>query len=43
MLQKEVNDRVKKCIEYEIVGSRPKEDMVRGCAERLPSTWIEQG
>jgi len=46
VLQKDDNDWVKKCMEYEVVGCRPrgrlKGDMVRGCAERLPSTWIER-
>ena len=80
LLQKDDNDWVKKCMEYEVVGSRPRGrpkwtwlevvqrdcqvcglstddamvrgrwrklirmvDMVRGCAKRLPSMWIEQG
>jgi len=47
VLRKEDNDWVKKCMEYEVLGSRPrcrpKEDMVRSCAERLPSTWIVRG
>jgi len=46
MLQKEDTDWVKKCIEYEVEGSRPKgrpEDMGRGCAKRLSSTQFEQG
>jgi len=31
VLQKEDTDRVRKCVEYEVEGSRPK----RGCGERL--------
>ena len=41
-LRKEHTYWVKKCMEYEVEGSRPrgrpKEDMERGCAKRLPST-----
>jgi len=33
VLQKEDNDWVKKCMEYEVEGA--KEDLVRGCAKRL--------
>jgi len=35
VLQKEDNDWVKKCVEYEVVGARPREDLGRGCAKRL--------
>ena len=45
VLLKDDNDWVKKCMEYEVVGSRPRgrpKDMVRTYAERFPSTWIEQ-
>ena len=42
VLQKEDTDWVKKCMEYEVDGSRLrgrlKEDMERGWAKRLPST-----
>jgi len=41
-LQKEDTDWVKKCMEYEVEGSRPrcrqKKDLERGCAKRLSST-----
>jgi len=41
VLLKEDTDWVKKCMEYEVDGSRPRgrpEDMERGCAKRFPST-----
>ena len=42
VLRKEDTDWVKKCMKYEVKGSRPrgldKEDMERGCSKRLPST-----
>ena len=41
VLRKDDNDWVKKCMEYPYP-EVAEEDMVRGCAERLPSTWIEQ-
>ena len=37
VLRKEDNDWVKKCMEYEVEGSRPRGNQ-RGCAKRLPST-----
>ena len=43
VLRKEDTDWVKKCMEYEVEGSRPRgrqEDMERGCAKRLPSTHV---
>jgi len=46
VLRKEDTDWVKKCMEYEVEGSRPRgrpEDVERGCAKRLPSTQFEQG
>ena len=46
VLRKDDNNWVKKCMEYEVVGSRPRGRPKRtllGCAERLPNTWIEQG
>jgi len=39
-LQKEDTDWVKKCVEYEVQGSRPRgrsEDLERGCAKILSS------
>jgi len=41
VLRKEDSDWVKKCMEYEVEGSRPRgrpKDMERGCAKRLPGT-----
>jgi len=41
VLQKEDTDWVKKCMEYEVEGSKARgrpEDMERGCGKRLPST-----
>ena len=41
VLRKEDTDWVKKCMEYDVEGSRPRgrpEDMESGCAKRLPST-----
>jgi len=41
VLQKEDTDWVKKCMEYEVEGSKPRgtpEVVKRGCAKRLPST-----
>jgi len=40
VLRKEDTDWVKKCMECEVEGSRPRgrEDMERGCAKRLAST-----
>jgi len=41
VLRKEDTDRLKKCMEYEVEGSRPRgrpENMERGCAKILPST-----
>jgi len=41
VLREEDTDWVKKCMEYEVEGSRPRgrpEDVERGCAKRLPST-----
>jgi len=44
--EKEDNDYVKKCIEYEvdssIPGGRPKRTQ-RGCGKGLSGTYIEQG
>ena len=46
VLRKDDNDWVKKCMEYEVVGSRlrgrPKRTWLEA-VQRLPSTWIEQG
>jgi len=42
VLRKDYDDRVKKCMEYEVEGSRPrtktKEDLERGCSRGLSST-----
>jgi len=38
VLQKEDNDLVKKCIDYEVDGSRPRgrpEDLERGCVKTV--------
>ena len=46
VLHKEDTDWVKKCMEYEAEGSRPRgrpKRTWRGCARRLPSTLFEQG
>jgi len=46
VLRKEDNDWVKKCMEYEVKGARPKvdkENLERDCGKRLSGTWIEQG
>ena len=47
VLWKEDTDWVKKCLEYEVEGSRPrgrrKKDVERGCVKRLPGTQFEQG
>ena len=47
VLQKEDNDWVKKCTQYEVEGARPrgrpKKNLERDCGKRLLGTWIEQG
>ena len=47
VLRKEDNDWVKKCMEYEVEGARPrgrpKKTWERDCGKRLSGTWIEQG
>jgi len=48
VLRKDVTDWVKKCMEYEVEGSRPRSKPKRtwrywGGAKRLPSTQFEQG
>jgi len=43
VLRKEDTDWVKKCMDYEVEGSRPSEDMDRDCAKTLPSMQFERG
>ena len=38
MLRKDDDDWVKKCMEYEVEGSKTKEDLERGCSRGLSST-----
>ena len=44
---KKDNDWVKKCMEYEVEGARPRgrpqKTWERDCGKRLSGTWIEQG
>jgi len=35
VLRKEDNDWVKKCMEYEVEGTRPRENVDRDCGKRL--------
>ena len=46
VLRKEDNDWVKKCMEYEVEGARPRgrpKKTRRDCGKRLSGVWIEQG
>jgi len=43
VLRTEDNDSVKKCMDYEVEGARPRENLDRDCALRLSGTYIEQG
>ena len=45
VLRKEDNDSVKKCMEYEVEGARPRgrPRKLGDCGKRLSGTWIEQG
>ena len=38
VLRKDDDDWVKKCMEYEVEGSKTKEDLERGCSRGLSST-----
>jgi len=46
LLRKEDNDWVKKCMEYEVEGARPRGRPKKTCreiVEKDSGTWIEQG